>query len=300
MATVGERWVAGRIPDAIWMQDGHVLIGPMLRTIREILIEALTPVDDDFRIRQGDVVLYDGKLNMGWYNGETQTWFPETQTGTQGNGSTYPRKVRLSGAAIITAGGNHRDPIQVDLADTHGNGARKARWKSTVYYLDDRERVYHAGKSETFTSSGVAALWAWDGWPGARATNINPNPPGADYYPMGEFPIDAALPLPWDIDIPTTFLQIYSAPYGLYGAVDFGTLPYGAEIWSWWIEPVGIDDDLVLNGETILPTGYAEVLEGGENVKLATYAPGTDLSVDIWNTGGPAGGSGKLRVVPVR
>jgi hypothetical protein len=61
-----ERWVATGIPDRVLIGDGHVLIGPHVDTIAEILVEALTELDDDFRLMQGVVTLYDLKLNQAW------------------------------------------------------------------------------------------------------------------------------------------------------------------------------------------------------------------------------------------
>jgi hypothetical protein len=291
---IEEPWVAMGDDGSVLIEDDLVLLGPHANTIDTLTVEALNPITDDFRLMQGNVVLYDAQLQRLWYHEATQTWFPETQTGAFGGGNN--RKIVLTGSQIFAKGGNHVDPIQVSFANSHGNTSRTGRWLATVEYFDGRERVYRADRDTTAASTGVALLW-----PAGTANNTwerNPNPPGATYIASGEFPIDARLPLPWNIPVATTF-PTKTAAAGLYGEVVFGPFDHRVEVWSWHVDPAGIDDDLVINGEILFQNNFADIINGGQNTLLADIPPGTLLRVDINNAAfGPVGGSGTIRVVP--
>ena len=181
----------------------HIVFTAFPLKLEQFTIEADGIMDDDFRLVQktpsGDVVLYDDQLNMTWYEGETQTWDPDTQTGTRSKNafpfdspSNYEaRKITLTAAQILAAGGNLIDPVQVFLVDTHGQGMRFSTWTVTLNFEGGLTEVRTGGRnSGIIASEPPASGWPFQEWSPSNITNgALRNPEGVNAYENGEFGI---------------------------------------------------------------------------------------------------------------
>lgn len=145
-----------------------------LLRITSILIEATSAQDDDFRImKNGSVTLSDTQLNVGWYIGLTQNWFPPS-TGFKNN--PWPtsgfRKVLIAGSGV-----DYGDTINVDLFDGWGNGYRSGTWRATINWSD----------GSTTIKSGGAIVFGVSVSPASGVGYNNYPPYFVSYYANGSF-----------------------------------------------------------------------------------------------------------------
>ena len=122
------------------------------RKVDYILFASTGPQDDDVRLTRlrpvVPFVISDTRLNIGWYNGLTQLWFPPA-TGTK-NAIPFSsgfRQVIIPGTNVVQG-----DVITVDLFDGWSGAYRASPWTATIYWADGNITVKSGGTSFTGVS----------------------------------------------------------------------------------------------------------------------------------------------------
>lgn len=228
----------------------------------EVLITSLGPQDDDLRVRVNNTVAFDGRMNVGWYSGEGGVY------GAAGFNPLWAtsgfRVVRLT-REVMHALGCRVLPgavISVDVFDGWAGSWLTSPWRAEIFW--------NTGEISTFTGGS--------GTTGASVLGM----PTMVLIPLVEH-------FPLKTDVPD---------FGRYGAKIFGPYPFDSSIVSHADSPAWFDDDMVLNGEVVYPTGVADLVNGGVTTTLLSLPAGQTFSVDVQNSYGWCWAQNSLRVVP--
>ena len=230
----------------------------------ETLITSLGTQDDDLRVSVDGVPVFDGRCNVAWYYGETSD---------PGNASFNPlfategfRVVRIT-RAMTHALGFRILPgavISVDVFDGWGGTWQTSPWRADITWASGLTTSIEGG---------------WD----SEGDSIEPLPD----FSWFEINLVEYFPLRTDV-----------GDFARYGARTFGPYPVACSILSHADNPAWFDDDMVLNGSTIYPTGVADLVNGGATTTLLYLPAGNTFSVDVQNSYGWCWAQGALRVVP--
>lgn len=178
--------------------------------------------------------------------------------------------------------------------------ASRAGFYFVIFYLNGEE-VHRA----TIASSGSAQVEAAADWETADAFECSALVTSALPLPAWSARQQQNLRLPplayetISINAAFPFVSDYD-PYGLRSDWDGGEKIFGPWPTTRWIythddDLAGVDDDLLINGTFINPTGVADLVYPSTTL-LYVLPPNTPLRLDLWNTGGACWGEGSLRV----
>jgi hypothetical protein len=87
---------------------------------------------------------------------------------------------------------------------------------------------------------------------------------------------------------------------GRYGEKTFGPWGYPIKLAQRSASPSWWDDDMVLNGDVVYPTGSADSPNGGANTTFLELSVGGTFSMDVQNNAGWCWAQGFLHIVPAR
>lgn len=150
--------------------------------INRVEIQALSAADDDLRIRldtrAGELTAVDKRWNVGWYAGDTQTWFPETNNGFHTNYHQLSsfRRITIPQLSLPYWRGYFLEEgrkIYIDVFDGWWGAYSRPPWMTTIFYSNSTCATFY---SSSLFGTNVAST----------STNpASPVPPYSSIYNYG-------------------------------------------------------------------------------------------------------------------